>query len=639
VAYRVPSRPRWLRRAAGLPGGNSAAVGSCCFFCVVGPALIFLNKYILSSLDFPFPIFLTVGGLGFSSAVACAACWLGVAPWPSRQKVTCRMYLSHIAPVGLLTGVSVWLGNLAYVHLGVAYIQMLKALTPVVVYALGISAGMERHDNSVLAAVCILVVGPLLCTLGEARFSLTGFIAMMLSVVSEGARSLMQQHILSDLRFGVVEGVFYICSAATAFLLMAFLTLESTAFVKADGWGKISDHPLPFIVAALLAFGVNFAGFLVIKHTSSLTLKVLVNIRNAGVLVAGALLLREPVAVLQMFAFALSSMGTAMYSRARAQQPRQTGRRGENNASPVSASWHRPLCVSKRRSARRHAACFVVVAALFGPGYLGREAVMGFADRYWDVQWLVNLPIRVLPSPFHGWHVYSVSAPVEQPCPVFDSSARFAADAKRRSVGTDAQLGNANLTVCAMFKNQAQYLPEWLEFHLQGGVDFFLLYDDGSSDQLASVLEPYIHSGVVELVQWPPTPDYVNRYYYNARYNRVLPPVLRELERLNQSLRDLDYPGGIEQKRKDAPLSYISRQFSSMTDCGRRVTLATALHDNAKGAKPSDEVMNQNRWLGIFDVDEFMYTPQFCASKDKPQPLLRCVLVAASRDSAEYNPS
>ena len=110
------------------------------------------------------------------------------------------------------------------------------------------------------------------------------------------------------------------------------------------------------------------------------------------------------------------------------------------------------------------------------------------------------------------------------------------------------------------------------------------------------MLEPYIHGGVVELVQWPPTPDYVNRYYYNARYNRVLPPVFRELERLNQSLRDLDYPGGIEQKRKDAPLSYINRQFSSMTDCGRRVTLATALHDNAKGAKPSDEVMNQKRW-------------------------------------------
>lgn len=60
-----------------------------------------------------------------------------------------------------------------------------------------------------------------------------------------------------------------------------------------------------------------------------------------------------------------------------------------------------------------------------------------------------------------------------------------------------------NVAVCAIFKNEAQYLKEWIEFHHIIGVEHFYLYNNNSEDDYLSVLKPYINSGLVTLAQWP----------------------------------------------------------------------------------------------------------------------------------------
>lgn len=60
-----------------------------------------------------------------------------------------------------------------------------------------------------------------------------------------------------------------------------------------------------------------------------------------------------------------------------------------------------------------------------------------------------------------------------------------------------------NVSVCSIFKNEAPYLKEWIEFNHIVGVDHFYLYNNNSDDDYISVLEPYINSGLVTLYQWP----------------------------------------------------------------------------------------------------------------------------------------
>jgi len=59
-----------------------------------------------------------------------------------------------------------------------------------------------------------------------------------------------------------------------------------------------------------------------------------------------------------------------------------------------------------------------------------------------------------------------------------------------------------NVSICAIFKNEAQYLKEWIEFNHLVGVDHFYLYNNNSEDDYQSVLAPYIEVGLVTLLQW-----------------------------------------------------------------------------------------------------------------------------------------
>jgi len=79
------------------------------------------------------------------------------------------------------------------------------------------------------------------------------------------------------------------------------------------------------------------------------------------------------------------------------------------------------------------------------------------------------------------------------------------------------------LTICAVFQNEAQWLKEWIEYHLVVGVDHFVLYDHHSTDEYLAVLQPYVDQGIVDLqpaTEWGRAP--ARRNAYRDGYERYL---------------------------------------------------------------------------------------------------------------------
>lgn len=70
-----------------------------------------------------------------------------------------------------------------------------------------------------------------------------------------------------------------------------------------------------------------------------------------------------------------------------------------------------------------------------------------------------------------------------------------------------------NVSICAIFKNEGQYLKEWLEYHLLIGVDHFFLYNNNSSDNYYDVLKKYIKEDKVTLIDWPYNQAQIEAYY------------------------------------------------------------------------------------------------------------------------------
>jgi len=64
---------------------------------------------------------------------------------------------------------------------------------------------------------------------------------------------------------------------------------------------------------------------------------------------------------------------------------------------------------------------------------------------------------------------------------------------------------NNYLSACLIFRDSANYLEEWLLFHLASVVEHFYLYDNGSRDHWREVIDPFCRRGLVTVIPFPGT--------------------------------------------------------------------------------------------------------------------------------------
>ena len=62
------------------------------------------------------------------------------------------------------------------------------------------------------------------------------------------------------------------------------------------------------------------------------------------------------------------------------------------------------------------------------------------------------------------------------------------------------------LAACTIYRDDADYLGEWIEFHRLVGVERFVLYDNGSTDDHLDVLAPYLEEGAGDPAMSGPLP-------------------------------------------------------------------------------------------------------------------------------------
>lgn len=81
------------------------------------------------------------------------------------------------------------------------------------------------------------------------------------------------------------------------------------------------------------------------------------------------------------------------------------------------------------------------------------------------------------------------------------------------------------LAVCAIAKNEGSYFKEWIEWHVAKGVNKIYIYDNESTDDTRSVLQPFVDRGLVEYrfitgrkKQTEAYNDCLARHRYDARW-------------------------------------------------------------------------------------------------------------------------
>jgi dihydroxyacetone kinase len=85
--------------------------------------------------------------------------------------------------------------------------------------------------------------------------------------------------------------------------------------VEENGLGKIANAPHKYACAAFLGFLVNLLTLAVIKSTSSLTFKVIGQVKNTCVILVSVALFGSAITAVQVVGYSISMVGFAVYQR------------------------------------------------------------------------------------------------------------------------------------------------------------------------------------------------------------------------------------------------------------------------------------------------------------------------------------
>jgi hypothetical protein len=159
-----------------------------------------------------------------------------------------------IIPLGFLLSGSLTLSNIVYIHLSVAFVQMLKATGPVVALLISWSWGIMKPNSGIFINVLVIVFGVVLASLGEIAFSWLGLIIQLMGTACEGARQLMLN--AEGMQMHPLVSLYYFAPFGTAINLFFAFVFEGSQFewaaVENTGYGML-------FLNALVAFFLNIA--------------------------------------------------------------------------------------------------------------------------------------------------------------------------------------------------------------------------------------------------------------------------------------------------------------------------------------------------------------------------------------------
>jgi hypothetical protein len=289
-------------------------------------AVVLLNKFILSATPFKYVISLTLTHMLWASALckvlfAVAPSFNGVAA--KQESVKGEGLRLRFGAIAALFALSLITSNAALQRLDVASVQMIKAVTPASIYALGVFWGVERPRWSMVATLALICGGVVYAVRGVLTFQPAGFVLQISSILLDSARYLYVQTTLQSLGADLnpIQVLDMVAPVATVFLWTSGSIWE---------FSRISMTPqelracLPLVVySAMLAFALNICSYSYIKTTSALTMSVSGIIKD--VIMIGISVKQTGLALGwdQLAGFAVAVVGTVAYNGARSLRSRK----------------------------------------------------------------------------------------------------------------------------------------------------------------------------------------------------------------------------------------------------------------------------------------------------------------------------
>lgn len=282
-------------------------------YICLSSGVILYNKWVLSPkyFKFPFPITLTMIHMGFSAFVAVIL--VRVLKIVAPVKMTFQIYATCVIPISAFFASSLWFGNTAYLHISVAFIQMLKALMPVATFLVAVICGTDKSRCDLFLNMLLVSVGVVVSSYGEIHFNAIGTLYQVTGIFAEALRLVLTQVLLQKkgLTLNPITSLYYIAPCSFVFLFVPWYLLEMPVMEIS----QIQFNFWIFFSNALCALALNFSIFLVLGRTGAVTIRVAGVLKDWILIALSTIVFPESaITTLNLIGYAIALSGVLIYN-------------------------------------------------------------------------------------------------------------------------------------------------------------------------------------------------------------------------------------------------------------------------------------------------------------------------------------
>jgi len=287
----------------------------CIVYILVSAVLIEYNKFLMRPDRFPHAMALACVHM-FSTFVLCNA-YYQIRPdsYPAMQQTEGKrlQLLVWFCPLAVLFAIGLYCSNQAYVYSSPAFLQFMKEGNLVLVFVLSCAVGLQLCTRARFVNVVWILVGASMSVGGQVDFVLAGFVYQFISQFGECGKNVMGDWMMkSHLKLDALTYTMFLSPMCLVVLLIgAALTWEAEILTDfAAQW-------MYLIPNGCLAFTMNVAVSMLIKECSALAFVLAGLVKDAVIVVLGALYMGEIVVEQQYVGFVVCLTGVFFWSYCR----------------------------------------------------------------------------------------------------------------------------------------------------------------------------------------------------------------------------------------------------------------------------------------------------------------------------------
>ncbi|OMO52046.1 hypothetical protein CCACVL1_29384 [Corchorus capsularis] len=285
----------------------SGPLAALTFNLVVAVGIIFMNKWVLKSVGFQFPVFLTVIHYAVSWALMAILKTFSLLPSSPSSKLAPLSLLTF----GVVNSVSTGLANVSLKYNSVGFYQMAKlAITPLIVLMEFIWY-TKRIPFSKVIALTIVSVGVAVSTVTDLQFSLFGACVALAWIIPSAVNKILWSNV-QQLENWIALALMWKTTPITLFFLVLMIPFLDPPGALAFHWSLSNTSAI--LMSAFLGFLLQWSSALTLGATSAISSVVLGQFKTCVILLGNYYLFGANPGSTSIFGAFIAIAGMSFYT-------------------------------------------------------------------------------------------------------------------------------------------------------------------------------------------------------------------------------------------------------------------------------------------------------------------------------------